>query len=78
MEKAEKVLQTTLKNGQDKKSATSKASGTFESRRKALAEQAGNPLFLEEETVEKLDKRQRRYIRIRDQTLWEKIDRRRF
>lgn len=46
MEKAEKVLQTTLKNGQDKKSATSKVSGTFESRRKASAEQAGNPLFL--------------------------------
>ncbi len=75
MEKAKKVWQTTLKNGQDKKSATSKASSTFESRRKASAEQAGNPLFLGEETVEKSDKRQRRYIRIRDQTLWEKIDR---
>lgn len=75
MEKAKKVWQTTLKNGQDKKSATSKASGTFESRRKASAEEAGNPLFLGEETVEKTDKRQRRYIRIRDQTLWEKIDR---
>ena len=75
MEKAKKVWQTTLKNRQDKKSATSKASGTFESRRKASAEQAGNPLFLGEETVEKLGKRQRRYIRIRDQTLWEKIDR---
>ena len=75
MEKAEKVLQTTLKNGQDKKSATGKNESTFESRSKASAEQAGNPLFLGEETVEKLDKRQRRYIRIRDQTLWEKIDR---
>lgn len=75
MEKAEKVLQTTLKNGQDKKSTTSKASSTFESRRKASAEQAGNQLFLGEETVEKSDKRQRRYIRIRDQTLCEKIDR---
>ena len=36
---------------------------------------SGKPAFLGEETVEKKDKRQIRYIRIRDQTLWEKIDR---
>lgn len=46
MEKAKKVWQTTLKNGQDKKSATGKNESTFESRRRASAEQAGNPLFL--------------------------------
>lgn len=65
MKKAEKVVQT-LKNGQDKENTTS---SIFERGK------SGKPAFLGEETVEKKDKRQIRYIRIRDQTLWEKIDR---